>query len=119
MNPKAKKYYQEINKENLVNKQYRIKQNSDKDASRPVLASQAHFQAHSRVHTTNSPIQKHNNMRKMESKKNIIGRNMCSYDKSSGVRFPKISKEEVAVPIQSRKKHCKSFKKMMTEPADY
>ena len=112
MNAKSKKYYQDINKENLFGKQHKPKPHGERELSKgscQVLG----VQNHSRVRGM-SPRVKMQTMKKMDSKKSIIHKQIQSKDKYGVVRFPKITKEEVVSIGGNRKKHCKSFKKMAT-----
>lgn len=56
MNAKARKYYQDMNKENLFNKQFRGKHNADRDPSKASYQILA-VQNHSRIKGS-SPSQK-------------------------------------------------------------
>lgn len=48
-----------------------------------------------------------------------MGKQFHSKDKNTGVRFPKICREDPLPPNNAiRKNHCKSFKKIRTEPAE-
>lgn len=120
MNAKAKRYYQDINKENNFNKQYRVKQNAERDASKascqvlvPCNAAHAHNQSRERGHSPTYGMQR---MAKVESKKNLIGRQIQSKERIGALKFPKITREE-PTPL-NRKKNCRSFKKLATEPSE-
>ena len=79
MNAKSKKYYQEINKENLLAKQYRAKAHGERELSKAscqVLGTHNN----SRVRGM-SPSIKMQIIKKMDSKKNIIGKHLQSKDK--------------------------------------
>ena len=113
MNAKAKKYYQDINKENHLSKQYKNRGKADRELTKgscQVLGT--HNQSRLKGMSPGAKIQI---MKKVESKKNIIGRYDYSKDKYGVVRFPKIIRDETPSHNSINKKNrCRSFKKMVT-----
>ena len=107
-----------MNKENIISKQYRAKNYTEKDQSKQSCQVLALHNGQSRIKRGQSPQSKIHKLNKTESKKNIIGRSIEPKEKHNGVRFPRIAREEPTLPVVNRKKHCKSFKKIYTEPAD-
>ena len=76
MNAKSKKYYQEINKENLLAKQHRAKGHGERELSKAscqVLGAHDHSRVRGASPSINMQM-----MRKMDSKKNIISKHLQS-----------------------------------------